>query len=208
MKKYRIVWAFFLLIIFFFVKCHKKVSDIIIPANPNTNVFPNKPGDIFFYSVTVNDTLGGKVIDSFQVTVSIVGKTLLKKNGTPVTIWVYNYPNRTDTNYVGPINDSIIFYDQSQTVKINKFQFPLSIGSKWPIKLFDTCEITRIDKVFTPSGNYSNAYLVKENAYGPNYFLKKSQYISPEVGIVQINFIQYNFGFSIQNWKLKSFVLK
>src|SRR5450755_525 len=79
-----------------------------------TEIFPNKVGDTWLYLVndtTVNrSTPNDSPAVQYNLTVSVINSIQLQ-GGIRANVWVYIYPDRTDTNYVFQKEDTIRFID-------------------------------------------------------------------------------------------------
>ena len=104
--------------------CHQEP---IIPNTQASEYFPNKVGDKWVYEVY--DSVK-KRLD--VVTVEITGKTTLPK-GEDVTIWLYKYPGKIDTNYLLQSGDTMKFIaalnlNPNDYYFKKKYLYPLSVG--------------------------------------------------------------------------------
>lgn len=181
------------------VNCKK--SNLALTSS--SSYFPNLIGNKFTYKVT--DSISNK---TYSVNISVIRQTVLP-NGLPTTIWTYTYPNSIDTNYVFSNRDSAVFYDKSKTAITNIYHFPLVVGAKWRNAfLGDSCKVVSSSSLSVQAGNFPDAYLIKETAFSPNYHLTKNQWYVPNVGVVKMNFREFNFGpVNAQLWELISYNL-
>jgi len=92
-----------------------------------TDSFPNKVGDQWVYKVT--DSLKN-ITDT--VTVTITGTLSDPISGRTFTVWQYQWPDKTDTQYVSIIADTIRFYYQlNNPVIANVYIFPLIVNNTY-----------------------------------------------------------------------------
>ena len=193
--------------IMFISSCHK---DHIVPNTQASEYFPNKVGDKWVYDVyeSVKRRLD-------VVTVEITGKTTLPK-GEAVTIWLYKYPDRIDTNYVLQSGDTIKFIpalnlNPNDYYIKKKYLSPLSVGRSWTNTfIYDTIKVLKETKLLVGSNlKFDSVYFIREKGETVNYFIYAEEYFKPGVGLVQLSKYEYDF-FIPENkvWYLKEYHLK
>ncbi|HWZ36081.1 MAG TPA: hypothetical protein VNW51_07985 [Mucilaginibacter sp.] len=169
------------------------------PATSNAN-FPNTVGNKWIYSVTDNSSN-----KTFPVTVAIVGNSTARTH--TVTIWTLTYPTYVDTNYVYSDRDSAVFYDKTKSAIKKVYHFPLTVGNKW-INSFiaDTATVVSSSTLSVQAGTFGNTYLIHDKAISLNYNLDRNQWYVPGVGLIKMNFREYNLAPPItQSWELTQF---
>ncbi|MGF7231391.1 hypothetical protein [Arachidicoccus sp.] len=176
-------------------------------SNPQTNkeesYFPNNIGNKYVYSVT--DTAANS---TYNLTVAIVGQASI--GSKHVTIWTYTFPTNIDTNYVYANVDSVVFYDKTKTSIVNVYHLPIIVGAEWRNKFnADTSKVVSNLNLTINAGTFDNAYLIQDNAHAPNYFLDRSQWYIPNVGLVKLKIREINLGaITSQSWELIQYQLQ
>jgi hypothetical protein len=179
------------------MSCAQKKSLDVQPAGS----FPNATGDTFTYAVidSLNNT-------NFNLQVSVLGYQKLP-NGKVANMWIFNYPNMIDTNYVVSNVDSAVVYDKSKIYITQVYHFPLAVGNKWG-QPRDSIYVNGKCSINTAAGEFANAFLINEKAYSNNYFFKRDQWFVQNIGIVKQNLYERNLGsVTYQTWTLTSYHL-
>src|SRR5450432_2712813 len=111
------------IVLLLMIGCNKGNNDNNSSNRNASDIFPDKVGDSWVY--LVNDTMvyrtGGQSdsISQYHVNVSVIDTVQLPESidgiqlpgGTTANIWVYTYPDHTDTNYVFQTADTVVFVD-------------------------------------------------------------------------------------------------
>jgi hypothetical protein len=181
------------------VSCAQKKNLDVQPAGS----FPNTTGDTFTYAVidSLNNT-------NFNLQVSVLGSQKLP-NGKVANMWIFNYPNMIDTNYVVSNVDSAVFYDKDRIDIARVYHFPLAVGNKWRQSfLTDSVYVNSNGPINTPAGEFANAFLINEKGHSYNYIIKRDQWVVPNIGMVKQNLYELNLGaVTYQTWTLTSYHL-
>jgi len=162
--------------------------------------FPNKPGDQWVYNV-YDSVLNTQEI----VTVRVIGtKELPDKNVAKV--WLFEYPDVTDTSYVVTLKDTILFYAPDLISIDHVYLTPLRVGSTWTGGWTnDQYAVQTSGSVIVNTMRFDSAYEIKETAHSLNFFRKKDEWFVPGLGMVERNWYEYNLSPPENKvWKLKS----
>ena len=165
--------------------------------------FPNTVGDYWKYKYV--DSLNNS--NSF-VDVNIIGNRRLP-NGQNAKVWIFNFADHVDTNYVYQINDTIRFLNLYLNI-VNTYVTPLSLNNKWENSfLFDSIEIKEQRTFILNKMNFDNSFLLNERGYSPNYSLTRIEWFCPNIGMLIKSREEYNLG-PLDNsyWELEEFQLK
>ncbi|MFC4231574.1 hypothetical protein ACFOW1_06720 [Parasediminibacterium paludis] len=208
MKKSITMQLFFFLSATVFLSCHK---DTIVNNQKASEYFPNKIGNCWQYSV-----YDSSLQKQYDVTVSIIGTKKLI-DGIDANIWQYQYPDKTDTNYVRLDVDTIKIYDKTRIETLQGLQFPLNTyvipfknGQRWDGKLLavDSSYVTALTSISISAETFMNGFNIYHYYLGPNIeYIDNYGFIS-NIGIVKMYLNHYNFApRNKQLWQLKKYIL-
>ena len=118
-------------------------------------------------------------------------------------VWVYEFEDYIDTQYVSIKNDSILFYDHMDPLLVgNYYIFPFEVGSGWGSSI-DTSYVIEQTTIITEAGEFVNSYRIKRQNNGYNYFLDADMWFVNKIGIVAIEKVEINLGpFVYSKWEL------
>jgi hypothetical protein len=160
-----------------FTGCRKNNENKI-----GSEYFPNSVGNFWRYRV-VDSILNTSVI----VEVNIVGNKILS-GGQNCKTWTYRFPDHMDTNYVYQAGDTVKFIDSKSLSPVNRYVIPLVINNKWserfPFSYRDSVEVLEQRAFVLNNQTFNNSFLLKETASGPNFFLNKDEWFSPNIGML------------------------
>ncbi len=193
----------FLMLIFstVFIGCNKKNNQI---ENINgSEYFPNAVGDYWKYKYF--DSLNNST--SF-VEVNIVDSKTLP-NGQAAKVWLFKFAGNVITNYVYQIDDTIRFLNVYLEI-VDTYVIPLSINNKWENSfLFDSIQVKQQETFILNKMNFGNSFLLNENAYGFNYYLRRVEWFCPNIGMLTKTRKEYSFGYLDNSyWELVEYQLK
>jgi hypothetical protein len=166
----------------YFAACESSTSNTN-PKPADTDVFPNKVGDKWTYSVY--DSLSGTT-DTLNV--QIVGTTL-NTNNKSLKIWIFNSRFFNDSLFVSVTDSAVIFYEDRNATLLNQvFEFPLEINKYWmnPNLQFDSTMVTAKESVTVPSGTYPDAYRLERTWLSLNVHGHSKTWFVNNIGIVKL----------------------
>lgn len=181
-----------------------------MPANKSASeYFPNKVGDKWIYNV-----YDSVKVRMDEVSVEITGTTTMPK-GEVANVWIYKYPEKTDTNFVFQSGDTVKFIRASDLnpdyyVIRKKYIIPLSVGNSWTnLFLYDSIHIIKETSLLVNNLKFDSTYFLIDKGRTFNYFIYAEEYFKPTIGIVQLSKYEYDF-FIPENkvWYLKEYFLK
>jgi hypothetical protein len=192
-----------------FICCKKKNTQIenINGSVENINgseYFPNTVGDYWKYKYV--DSLNNN--STSFVDVNIVGNKLLS-NGQNAKVWVFNFTDHVDTNYVYQISDTIRFLNLYLNI-VNTYVIPLSLNNKWENSfLFDSIQVKEQRIFILNKKNFDNSFLLSERGYSFNYSLTRVEWFCPNIGMLTKTRKEYNLGYVDDSyWELVEYQLK
>lgn len=164
----------------------KKSNTNDINNNKSSDIFPNKPGDSWVYHVIDSLTdRTGYLITEYDVTVSITDSTRLP-GGIVASVWVYHFPNNTDTNYVYPVGDTIKFIDRSKNSIVRQYIIPLSVHKTWPyIPGFSGVTIDTEQQIKIGGNTFNDAFHLTGSAGLPDATFEIEEWIVNNIGVVK-----------------------
>ncbi|MCK5125326.1 MAG: hypothetical protein KAR42_03630 [candidate division Zixibacteria bacterium] len=144
--------------------------------------FPNSPGHIWTYEI--QDTTES-TIDN--VTVSITGTIFMTELETNASIWVYEYNDRVDTQYVVSSDHRVSFYSSlDASAEEYGFTFPMALGRFWCIFTFaPVSDLTEKGLVAVPAGSFNNGFRYANYGGMFNYYYWFDSWLVPGIGIVK-----------------------
>jgi hypothetical protein len=196
------------------IACHKD------GAKPNlSKYYPNDLGDSWVYDVvdSAKSTINNPSSPThYTVNVTIVGTKKLA-DGKDASVWKYDYPSGTDTNYVRVSADTVKIYYNGYAGTVEALNYPslifvvpFAINSRWTGKIYgtDTSKVVAISNVASSTQTFQNVFKIYHHYIGPNTELNDYYFIKPNVGIVAENLMHYANGpITYRTWKLKSFTV-
>ena len=147
--------------------------------------FPHAVGNWWIYDVydSVRST-------SDTVTVTIVDTTRLE-NGALATVWLYEYPDRVDTQYVTVSGDTVNMYSDRQrstNFRSARYVLPLEVGNGWRGLLISDSTIVRDkDSVCVTAGCLPGGFRIESNWGGFNVYGHRTDWLVPGIGVVSIH---------------------
>ncbi|MGH2564978.1 MAG: hypothetical protein ACRDE5_10715 [Ginsengibacter sp.] len=150
------------------------------------DVFPDKPGDMWIYNVV--DTLvngSSYSVSQYYMNVNITGSVVLPGDIT-ATVWVYNYNNNTDTNYVYQNGDTIKFLDKTKSSLVRQYIIPIRLNNSWQY-VPGISDVTIIEQgnIIVNGNSFTNAFHLNGNAGMPDAIFGIDEWIENNVGIVK-----------------------
>lgn len=184
-----------------------------------TDVFPNKVGDTWLY--LVNDTTVNRSAPNdspaaqYNLRVSVIDSIQLQ-GGIRANVWVYIYPDRTDTNYVFQKGDTIRFIDIDQTiysVYAKQYIIPLSLNSSWQYSTpsFSDVTVGLQSNIIVGQNHFDNTFHLSGNAGMPDAGFVIDEWIENNVGLVKRHFNPSNMLIDprhVTAWSLISYHLE
>ena len=122
--------------------------------------------------------------------VKIIGETRME-NGQKAAVWVYNYPDETDTNYVIESDDNIKVIEAPGNRLKREINFPLYVGKSWASssKYGDSTRVIGKTTLTTPAGNFPDTYIltnIPNTRYRVgNYRKIDTIWFTPDIGITK-----------------------
>ncbi len=176
-------------------------------------VFPNKVGDRWQYLVKDTTIKGGVASGSVQYNMDVVIVDTVKwSNGIVATIWQFNSPAGSDTNFVFQTGDTVRYMDKTNSYVVRQYLVPFNLGASW----FYTSGIYEVTVTgqadLTVGGfNFKNVYEVYGNAGMPDATIGINEWFADHIGLVkrafnsngELLFTRHN-----QEWSLVSYELK
>jgi hypothetical protein len=190
-----------------------------LPNKAASEYFPNKVGNYWEYEVYDSSEARGTYSSysrRYTVTVTIVGiKSLI--GGRDITMWRYEYPWGSDTNYLRISEDTVKVYDKFRTETAAGLNYPLQIflipfydKQRWDGKLLgvDSSSVTFHSSINTSFGSFSNVSKIYHHYIGPNIDYKDEYYFAPNIGFPKLHYNRYNLApLNIELWQLKRYYL-
>jgi hypothetical protein len=207
-KMFTIILSFALLA----SSCHK---DTVKPNTSASEYFPNSIGDYWEYNVH-DSTAGYTQTENYTVKVRITG---IKKlvDGNDAYVWKYEYPSRTDTNYIRIVGDTVKIFDLIYSRSIRDLKFPREIyiipfndEQRWNGKLLltDTFHVYTVPSVDTHAGLFTNCFNIYHHYLGPNIEYMDNYLFKPYIGMIKIEFNHYALNpKTFQIWNLNKYYL-
>ena len=162
-------------------------------TSSGTDIFPNKIGDTWVY--LVNDTTFIRsnhqdfTVDQYHVTVSVVDSVQLA-DGTKANTWIFNYPQRADTNYVFQKGDTIRFIDVNQTiyaVYARQYVIPMVLHDSWKYTVpgFQNVTVDRQSNLIIGQNHFDNAFHIFGTGGMPDASFMIDEWFENNVGVVK-----------------------
>jgi hypothetical protein len=180
--------VFCTMILLFVIACRKNA---VSSANQNgSDTFPDKIGDSWTY--LVNDTTytlqTPLVITQYTMTVSVIDSITLP-GGIKAHVWVYNYQNVSDTNFVFHNGDTVFFasnkrYDMEI---VRKYVIPIRLNNSWQYSVGSVHNV-RVDSqanIVVVSQEYENAFHLYGYPGRPDEIITIDEWYANNVGIVK-----------------------
>ena len=201
--------------VFSALSCDK---DTATANKPASEYFPNSVGNNWEYDVY--DSSSARMHSDFPreytVKVSIIGnKTLL--DNSKASIWLYQYPWGTDTNYVSVVSDTVKIYDPFRIKDLHGLLFPLRIyilpfaaEKRWDGKLLliDSFHIYTEHQVSLLHQSFTDCFRMYHYYLAPNIENIDNYWFKPNIGMLKIYYSDYNNApYDIYLWQLKSYSL-
>ena len=201
-----------LLYILLSFSCHKDSGK---PNTAASDYFPNAVGDYWEYLVR-DSTDGIPPSENYTVKVSIVG-TKKMVDGIDATVWQYEYPARTDTNFIRITGDTVKVFDLIYSRSPRDLEFPRQLfilpfrdGQRWDGKLLatDTFHVYFAAPVETSAGLFNSTVNIFHCYIAPNTEYIDNYWFQPNVGMVQMVYNHYVLSpKTYQTWKLTRYYL-
>ena len=183
----------------------------------SATIFPNKVGDTWTY--LVNDTTYDlqnptPVVAQYNMTVSIIDSVTLT-GGVKANVWVYSYPNETDTNYVFQNGDTINFASNKRFYLeiVRMYIIPFRLHNSWEYSVNSIHDVT-VDSqanIIVGKNQFGNSFHISGNPGMPDEVIHIDEWLEDNVGIVR----RYVDGSGTNNpfkyrtlWSLDSYHLK
>jgi hypothetical protein len=215
------------IILLFAFACKKGNNNNNNGVNENaTDLFPDKPGDTWLYLVndTAVYTLNGQsnTVSQYYTTVSVIDSVRLPESihgiplpkGTEANIWVYNYPEGTDTNYVYHTGDTLVFFEIHQTSKSYARQYvvPLILHNSWhyTVGSFAEVAVDSQDNIIVGQNHFDNAFHIEGYGGMPGEGFSVEEWIKDNIGMVK-RYLQTDGTSGVNHftkWSLISYHLK
>jgi hypothetical protein len=197
--------------------CRKSTNNNNQFNQNGTDIFPNKPGDTWVYQV--NDTLfnfqNPGTATQYNMTISVIDQVQLP-GGINATIWVYNYPGSTDTNYVFQKGDSIFFAAKivPDINIVRQYIIPLRLHNSWLYSPNSIHAITvdSVSGIIVGQHHFENAFRIYGYPGRHDEMFNIDEWIADNVGIVKRYFnnvhTTINPNEHITTWLLVSYHLE
>jgi len=156
--------------------------------------FPNTTGTEWTYAY----------YDSLSSTADTV-KVIVHAQQNGFRLWQYIYRDKIDSLYVQIEKDTVNIFNSyfSSTYPAAVFVFPIEEGSSWDGKMFThKSEVIGRDTVITDAGEFTNAWLVREQWGALNDYGYINTWLVPNVGIVKKYHFGWSFGTANNTWEL------
>ena len=187
----------------------------------NIAYFPNTIGNNWRYKIFI-------LVDSLPfgtMDVNIIKDTILQNNEM-AKVWAFDFvsiaTNRHsfDTNYVVSTEQLVKIYAKtcpgsSCGISVKQsYVLPLVVGNSWLWPFapgwMDTTRILSQGSLTVPAGTFENTFnLFKIRPHAPNSDARNSIWLTPYVGMIQLNQFELNLGpvFGTGIWVLESYSL-
>lgn len=188
-----------------FINCHKS------GGKSAAGYFPNSIGDYWIYNAT--DSIAGSsnnpsTPNHYTVKVLVKGSEILA-DGKPASVWQYQYPFGTDTNFVRIEGDTVKVFSLAYSRTVTDLAYPRMIfllpfqtNKRWDGYLLTT-DSSRI------TADSSGIYTLYHHYIGPNTELNDTYWLQPNVGITAMRFKDYNNGPMLyRTWVLSNYHLQ
>jgi hypothetical protein len=182
-------WSIWTLIVLLFLYCDREQE-----RKQHKEQFPNRIGDHWRYRRMEQSNkasyLDVDVIDSMKL-----------PNGEIAHIWVYHYPDGTDTNYVNSQNGEVKIYSSYfnycnpctgiMPLEKMEFSFPLSVGKTWFVdrEFGDTIKVIGHIDLKLNNKSYSDTYILtskrNKSVRIGNYLNRDTIFFTPYVGVTK-----------------------
>ncbi len=176
-------------------------------------VFPNKVGDRWQY--LVKDTTIKGAVDSGSVQYNldvVIVDTVKWSNGIVATIWQFNSPAGSDTNFVFQTGDTVRFMDKTNSYVVRQYLVPFRVGASWFYTdgIYEANVIGQAD--LTIGGyNFKNAYEVYGDAGLPDATIGIDEWFADGIGMAkrvfntngELLFTRRNQGWSLISYEIK-----
>jgi hypothetical protein len=189
--------------------CHK--SNTVNTGSQD--LFPNKIGDNWHYMVKDTTLQGNLDSGSTQYNVDVlIVDTFKWINGITATIWQFNYPGWTDSNYVFQTGDTIRFMDRTNTYIVRQYIIPFATGSSWPyIPGISNVTVLGQSDITVGSNVFTSAWQIYGYAGMPDASFTIDQWFKDNIGFVRLYLNpsgELILTKHIQDWSLISYELK
>ena len=204
-------------LIILFSNCSKSV-------NPTNNVssnsyFPNKIGNYWVYDVYDSSTHRNYPTypKDYEVKISIIG-TKMMSDGKEATMWQYEYPWETDTNFVRIVGDTVKSFDKYfSSIEPRAFDFPremyilpLQNQTGWKGKLLwvDTFSVKNDYNISTGYLNFDTCFNIYHYYYGSQDLRYNDNYwFKPYIGFITFYYQHFLAPKETYLWNLKKYYL-
>jgi len=197
----------------FLFGCHKEEVSI---NTESSEYFPNKVGNQWEYLVT-DSTGTAEGVKKYLLQVNIIGSKKLA-DGKEAQIWIYNYLNKVDTNFVRIESDTVKVIDRLYNNDPKPFDFPkamylipFAVNKMYKGKLYcvDNYMVTKADTLKINNISYFNSFLINYHYEGPNMEYNDKIYFKPNIGVIKLDMVHYDLApIDHKTWELKSYTLK
>lgn len=155
-------------------------------------------------------------VEAETVKVAVVGQAKLK-DGHTAGVWIREFKNKADTQYVGSFGDTVCFFARYRIYtdtllplreeEICRFVFPLRVAGSWrgPFP-GDAFKVTRTDSMAAPPAGVRKGFWVERNIGSVGNALIKENYLAiPGIGLARmkkLNMSSLVFERKVEIWKL------
>jgi hypothetical protein len=183
-----------------------------------SDYFPNKIGDTWEYQVFDSSDIlvSSNAPQTYTVKVSITDTQQLP-DGQTATVWTYESPYGKQFRYVTISGDSVKMYDSLRISDVHSLLFPdeifiipLKDHQAWNGRLLntDSYEVTASNEISNEFSNFGQGFNVYHHYAGPNIHHNDLMTFVPEIGLVNANYIRFDFApLTRSKWQLKKYLL-
>ena len=214
MKKNTTMFLNALLLFFLFNSCSKDTFQ----NQKSNSYFPNTIGSYWIYDVYDSSVHRNypSYPRNYEVKVSIIG-TKIMADSKEATMWQYEYPWETDTNFVRIVGDTVKTFDKWYSSTPRNFDFPREIyifplqnqtGWKGKLLWVDTFAVSNAYNITTNNLNFDTCFNIYHYYYGSQDLRYSDNYsFKPNIGFVKIYYQHFLAPKVTYLWNLKKYYL-
>jgi hypothetical protein len=160
-------------------------------------MYPNSTGDYWEYKI---QSFEGEQLGFLEV--RVIEESVMP-NGDSVAMWIYSYPEFTDTVYklsVGNTIEEYMKYSLEDSYRRMRYVFPIQTGMKWAISTSpytDSVNVVSETTMTVPAGSFDHSLqldFIPTHNIG-NYFNHSHYWFTLNVGITRMEYAVYSLGF-------------
>ena len=189
--------------------CHKTNTG----NTGSKDLFPNKIGDSWHYTVKDTTITGSQDSGSNQYNVDVlIVDTVKWANGITASIWQYKYPGWTDSNFVFETGDTFRFMDRTNSYIVRQYIIPFVSGSSWPyVPGIWNVTVSGQSDITIGNNNFASAWQIEGTAGMPDAGFTIDQWFKDNIGFVRLYLNpsgELILTKHIQDWSLVSYELQ